>query len=138
PDLNGLMSASIGSAMRELERQIVSALAAVNANAPIIFAYEPIWAIGAAQPAGVEYVGPVVQAIRSVINSFTRHHGRTGQTKVIYGGSAGPGLWSGSTNGGNPLSEWVDGMFLGRFAHKLEGVKAVVDEVVQSLQKREG
>lgn len=134
PNLQGPMSAAVGNAMKQLDRQIVSLLEAVPREAPVIFAYEPVWAIGAAQPAGVEYVGPVVQAIRQVVQAFSVTRGRIGQTKVVYGGSAGPGLWSGKTNGGNPLGEWVDGMFLGRFAHKIEGVRGVVDEVVASMK----
>jgi len=133
PDMQGPMSAAVGNAMKQLHSQITSLLSAVPFDAPVIFAYEPVWAIGAAQPAGVDYVGPVVQAIRQVVADFEAKKGRTGQTKVVYGGSAGPGLWSGKTNGGNPLGSWVDGMFLGRFAHKIEGVKAVVDEVVESM-----
>lgn len=133
PDMQGPMSAAVGNAMKQLNSQITSLLSAVPLDAPVIFAYEPVWAIGAAQPAGVDYVGPVVQAIRQVVSDFEAKKGRTGQTKVVYGGSAGPGLWSGKTNGGNPLGSWVDGMFLGRFAHKIEGVKAVVDEVVESM-----
>lgn len=119
--------------MRQLNPQITSLLDAVPLDAPVIFAYEPVWAIGAAQPAGVEFVGPVVQGIRAVVGQVERDKGRTGQTRVVYGGSAGPGLWSGKTNGGNPLGEWVDGMFLGRFAHKIEGVREVVEEVVESM-----
>ena len=133
PDLQGPMSAAVGNAMKQLNSQITSLLRAVPSDAPVIFAYEPVWAIGAEQPAGVDYVGPVVQAIRQVVTEFEKRNGRTGQTKLVYGGSAGPGLWSGKTNGGNPLGSWVDGMFLGRFAHKIEGAKDVVDEVVESM-----
>lgn len=133
PNLQGPMSAAIGKAMSQLQPQILSLLSAVPLDAPVIFAYEPVWAIGAAQPAGVDYVGPVVQAIRHVVREFEKQHQRTGQTKIVYGGSAGPGLWSGKTNGGNPLGQWVDGMFLGRFAHKIEGVRDVVNEVRESM-----
>lgn len=133
PDLQGPMSMAVGNAMSQLIPQITLLLSAIPLHAPVIFAYEPVWAIGAAQPAGVEFVGPVVQAIRQVVSDFEKKQGRTGQTRIVYGGSAGPGLWSGRTNGGNGLGEWVDGMFLGRFAHRIEGVKDVVDEVVGSM-----
>ncbi|KIW66393.1 hypothetical protein PV04_05729 [Phialophora macrospora] len=135
PDLRRPLSASVGAAMIELKPQILAVLAAVPEDAPVVFAYEPVWAIGAAEPAGVDYVGPVVQAIRAVAKSAVPLRGgeRTGEVKVVYGGSAGPGLWSGKTNGGNGLGRWVDGLFLGRFAHEIQGVRAVVEEVVQSL-----
>ena len=125
------MSMAVGTAMRQLQPQIVSVLEAVPDDAPVILAYEPVWAIGAAEPAGVGYVGPVVQAIRECVKGVK---GRSGETRVVYGGSAGPGLWSGKTNGGDGLGKWVDGMFLGRFAHEVEGVKKVVDEVVESMR----
>ncbi|EXJ58025.1 triosephosphate isomerase [Cladophialophora yegresii CBS 114405] len=135
PDLRGPLSASVGKAMAQLRPQILAVLGAVPEDAPVIFAYEPVWAIGAAEPAGVDYVGPVVQAIREVARSAVPLRGgeRTGGVKVVYGGSAGPGLWSGKANGGNGLGRWVDGLFLGRFAHEIQGVRAVVEEVVESL-----
>lgn len=132
PDLQAPMSMAVGTAMRQLAPQITSLLAAVPSNAPVIFAYEPVWAIGAAEPAGVEYVGPVVQAIRAEVG---RMEGRAGTTRVVYGGSAGPGLWSGRKTGGEGLGKYVDGMFLGRFAHEIKGVKEVVDEVVESRRQ---
>ncbi|OAP59881.1 hypothetical protein AYL99_04883 [Fonsecaea erecta] len=134
PDLRGPLSQSVGAAVAQLRPQIQSVLAAVPHDAPVIFAYEPVWAIGAAEPAGVEYVGPVVQAIRELARQVVPE--RTAEVKVVYGGSAGPGLWSGKTNGGNGLGKWVDGLFLGRFAHEISGVRGVVEEVVESLETR--
>jgi triosephosphate isomerase (TIM) len=121
--------------MRQLAPQVQSVLRAVPPDAPVILAYEPVWAIGAARPAGVDFVGPVVGAIREVVKSV---QGRTGTTRVVYGGSAGPGLWSGKTNGGDGLGKYVDGMFLGRFAHEIAGVQAVVEEVKESISSRQG
>ncbi|KIW80998.1 hypothetical protein Z517_04021 [Fonsecaea pedrosoi CBS 271.37] len=134
PDLRGPLSQSVGVAMAQLRPQIQSVLTAVPHDAPVIFAYEPVWAIGAAEPAGVEYVGPVVQAIRELARQIVPQ--RTAEVKVVYGGSAGPGLWSGKTNGGDGLGKWVDGLFLGRFAHDISGVRGVVEEVVESLETR--
>ena len=42
--------------------------------------------------------------------------------KVIYGGSAGPGLLP-------RIAADVDGMFLGRFAHDPNAVRLILDEV---------
>ncbi|KAJ9495971.1 hypothetical protein H2202_008493 [Exophiala xenobiotica] len=134
PNLSGPLSQSVGAAMGQLTPQISTILKAVPNDAPVIFAYEPVWAIGAAEPAGVDYVGPVVQAIRQIARQVVP--GRTGEVKVVYGGSAGPGLWSGKANGGNGLGKYVDGLFLGRFAHEISGVRAVVEEVVESLGGR--
>lgn len=143
PSAQGPLSQAVGRAMSQLTPQIETVLRAVPPDAPVIFAYEPVWAIGAAEPAGVDYVGPVVQAIREVAGraAVKQQEGtttatattRTAEVKVVYGGSAGPGLWSGKANGGNGLGQWVDGLFLGRFAHEISGVQAVVEEVVESL-----
>lgn len=132
PNLSGPLSHSVGLAMAQLRPQIESVLHAVPHHAPVIFAYEPVWAIGAAEPAGVDYVGPVVQGIRDVARSVVPD--RTAEVKVVYGGSAGPGLWSGRANGGNGLGKYVDGLFLGRFAHQVQGVRGVLEEVVESLK----
>ncbi len=131
PNLSGPLSQSVGTAMSQLTPQISTILKAVPKYAPVIFAYEPVWAIGAEEPAGVDYVGPVVQAIRQIAGLVVPV--RTGEVKVVYGGSAGPGLWSGKANGGNGLGKYVDGLFLGRFAHEISGVRGVVEEVVESL-----
>jgi triosephosphate isomerase (TIM) len=129
PAKDGPMSMSVGNALREIEPQVTSVLEAVPSDAPVILAYEPVWAIGAERPAGVEYVGPVVRGIREVVKNLS---GRTGETRVVYGGSAGPGLW-----GKGGLGDCVDGMFLGRFAHEISGVKEVVDEILGTIKLRE-
>jgi triosephosphate isomerase (TIM) len=35
------------------------------------------------------------------------------------------------------LGKWVDGMFLGRFAHEIGGVREVVEEVLASIEAKE-
>lgn len=115
-------SAAVGQAVAECAVLIRAVLAAIPADAPVIFAYEPVWAIGKPKPAGVDHVAAVVEGIRGVIGS------RPGAARVLYGGSAGPGLW-----GAGGLGKAVDGMFLGRFAHEIEGVRKVVREVEESL-----
>lgn len=135
PDMQAPMPTTVTRAMGQLKPQIETVLNAVPRDAPVIFAYEPVWAIGAAQPAGVDYVGPMVQAIREAAAAVGAGQ-RTGEVKVVYGGSAGPGLWSGKSNGGNGLGKWVDGLFLGRFAHEISGVRGVVEEVVESLGRK--
>ncbi|KAH8691315.1 triosephosphate isomerase [Talaromyces proteolyticus] len=115
-------SQAVGLAVRECDVQIQAVLKTLPAHAPVIFAYEPVWAIGQPQPAGVDHVSAVVAGIRNAIGK------REGDVRVLYGGSAGPGLWS---QGG--LGKAVDGMFLGRFAHQVEGVRKVVREVEETL-----
>lgn len=88
----------------------------------LIVAYEPIWAIGAAEPAPVDHIRTVTLALRDAVAS------RPG-TFVIYGGSAGPGLLS-------ELGDSVDGLFLGRFAHDPEALGAVLDEAAVLAARR--
>jgi triosephosphate isomerase len=81
-------------------------------------AYEPIWAIGAAEPAAPQHVTAVCRALRKHLSADQLFP----QAQVIYGGSAGPGLLP-------EIGAEVDGMFLGRFAHDPNAVRCILDEV---------
>jgi triosephosphate isomerase (TIM) len=106
---------SVEAATEECVAQMDSALS--SAPCPVVVAYEPQWAIGAAEPASPPYIAAVCNALRSHLSNFT-----TGQ--VIYGGSAKPGLLT-------QLGAGVDGLFLGRFAHDPAAVAMILDEVVE-------
>ena len=84
---------------------------------PLVVAYEPEWAIGAAEPAKSDYVAAVAILLREWLGT------RLGESnaRVIYGGSAGPGLLS-------ELGASVDGLFLGRFAHDATSLEKILDE----------
>ncbi|KAI0109369.1 mitochondrial triosephosphate isomerase [Hypoxylon sp. NC0597] len=97
---------AVPAAVNECRQQVDPVLASLPDDAEVILAYEPVWAIGAAQPAGAEHVVAVTKAIRAL----ERVQRRKGATRILYGGSAGPGLFE-------QLKEGVDGLFLGRFAH---------------------
>ncbi|KAJ6169194.1 hypothetical protein N7497_002037 [Penicillium chrysogenum] len=84
-----IASQAVGQAVTECAVLVRAVLAAIPDDAPVIFAYEPVWAIGQPKPAGVDHVAAVVQGIRAVIGA------RAGTARVLYGGSAGPGLWGG-------------------------------------------
>jgi triosephosphate isomerase len=92
--------------------QVESALAGAP-DGRVIIAYEPVWAIGAPDPAPDDH-------IRSVCGALRDRTDRAG-TSVIYGGAAGPGLLG-------RLGDTVDGLFLGRYAHDPEAVRTVLDE----------
>lgn len=84
----------------------------------LIFAWEPQWAIGAAEPASDDFIRHVCRTLREAL------HQRYGQQcRVIYGGSAGPGLLT-------RLWPDVDGIFLGRFAHQPQAVAMILDEAL--------
>ncbi|WP_422935071.1 triose-phosphate isomerase family protein [Sinomonas sp. P47F7] len=98
----------------------MGAIDGAAAGAPegrVIVAYEPHWAIGAPEPASPEHVSAVAEALADALAGMP---GREG-SRVIYGGSAGPGLLG-------RLSPAVDGLFLGRFAHDPAAFAAVLDE----------
>ena len=96
--------------------QLDSALAEAPAGR-VIVAYEPVWAIGAPEPAPADYIRAVCGWLRRAIAVLP---GRD-DSVVIYGGSAGPGLLT-------ELGDDVDGVFLGRFAHDVSALAAVLDE----------
>jgi triosephosphate isomerase len=102
-------------------RQLESALAPARASAVggrLLVAYEPVWAIGAAEPATPEHVTAVCRTLRDHLDGDESFPG----ARVIYGGSAGPGLLP-------RIAADVDGMFLGRFAHDPSAVRRILDEV---------
>ena len=103
---------AVEEVLRECAPQIRAVLDATRGE--IIFAYEPVWAIGQSEPADAEYVVEAVKALRGVC----------GERKVrfLYGGSAGPGTFA-------AMRGAVDGLFLGRFAHDPERLAEVITEV---------
>lgn len=94
----------VDAAVEECRVQVQAVLRALPLHGELILAYEPVWAIGAAEPADAEHVVGVTMRLREMAA------GRSGMTRVLYGGSAGPGLYE-------KLKKGVDGLFLGRFAH---------------------
>lgn len=54
-----------------------------------VIAYEPVWAIGAGEPATVDQANEMIFHIRSVLNSMTQGAGES--TRVIYGASVDAG-----------------------------------------------
>lgn len=82
-----------------------------------IVAYEPQWAIGAPEPATPGYISAVIRGL----DEHLRNLPGQSESRVIYGGSAGPGLIS-------QLDMSVAGLFLGRFAHDPKALKTILDE----------
>lgn len=100
----------------------VSQLADVLGNNPqeeqrVIVAYEPWWAIGAEAPAPPEHVRTVCSAIRAWLDGSPA----LGGCRIIYGGSAGPGVLP-------ELDDCLDGLFLGRFAHEPHNLARIIGE----------
>ncbi|KAI4592670.1 hypothetical protein KJ359_010572 [Pestalotiopsis sp. 9143b] len=108
-------------AVDECRAQVESVMAAMPEDAEVILAYEPVWAIGASSPAAAEYVVNVVKDIRA-LDCVQR---RSGTTRILYGGSAGPGLFE-------KLKGGVDGLFLGRFAHDPAQFYKTIQEIASA------
>ncbi len=112
---------AIEIAVAQVEVQINAVLNAVPAGKHIVFAYEPVWAIGAAEPAEAGYVVGVVEGIRRVIEKEDRGK----KVRILYGGSAKLGLMK-------QIGGAVDGLFLGRFAHEPEMAAKIIMEVAEA------
>jgi triosephosphate isomerase len=107
-------AAAAAHCVRQLEAPLTGC-----ADSPVVVAYEPLWAIGAERPAPVPYVRAVSEALRPYLQTHR------GGARLLYGGSAGPGLFT-------DLAGSVDGLFLGRFAHDTGNVAAVLDDICRA------
>ncbi len=97
--------------------EVTSALPDTDPPA-LVIAYEPVWAIGAPRPAQPAHIRQVCSILRDHLRS--RLPGT--DSRIIYGGSAGPGLLT-------EIGTIVDGLFLGRFAHDPAAVGTILDEL---------
>ncbi|KAF2279006.1 Triosephosphate isomerase [Westerdykella ornata] len=111
-------SAAVGQAIQECRVQVEAVLRAVPEEQEIVFAYEPVWAIGAQEPADPDHVVHVTKAIREMVGQ------RKGLVRIVYGGSAGPGTFG-------RIKDGVDGLFLGRFAHDIKNLEKVIKEMAE-------
>jgi len=108
------------------EQQLAEALAESaqqGLKGEVFFAYEPQWAIGAPQPAPDSYIRTVCAGLQQLATPPGI------SLKVIYGGSAGPGLIQ-------RLGADVNGLFLGRFAHDPKALAHIIDEASELAQER--
>jgi len=113
---DSIASAAVGAAIQECRPQVEAVLAAGPDHQEVMLAYEPVWAIGAKEPADADHVVNVTKELRKLAA------GRKGVTRILYGGSAGPGTFT-------KMADGVDGLFLGRFAHDIHSLKKVIEEV---------
>ncbi|MCI4659973.1 triose-phosphate isomerase family protein [Cryobacterium zhongshanensis] len=101
----------------------VAAVLPPDQSARVLLAYEPVWAIGAPQPADPGHVNATVDALRRRVDSAWPGI----ELGIVYGGSAGPGLLADL--------DAVDGLFLGRFAHDARSLGTVLDEASARSQR---
>jgi triosephosphate isomerase len=111
---------TVGEAVAVVTHQLARFLRSARADGvagPVVAAYEPVWAIGAPKPAPDAHIVGVLAGVRAWLDDQPDLTG----SRVIYGGSAGPGLL---TRGQGAIG----GLFLGRFAHDPAAVAAILDE----------
>ena len=117
-----------GLAESVLERQVKTALAktAPNTTREILFAYEPVWAIGSGGvPASPDYADNLHVLIKDVAG---RHLGEP--PPVLYGGSVNLDNCSALATQPN-----IDGLFIGRAAWDARDYLAIVDQVVAARSR---
>ena len=116
-----------------LSEQLGTALAGLSAlRIPdVVLAYEPRWAIGAANAAPPDYVAARHAALRALLEQ--RYGAAIAETtRVIYGGSVT------SQNGAELIGlPHVDGLFAGRAAWTPEGFFSIIDIVNKAAQEKE-
>lgn len=110
---------TVEEAIQECRKQVGTVLSVTTKE--IWFAYEPVWAIGQAEPAEAGYVKQVVRRLRKFCE------GR--ETRWLYGGSAGVGTFGGLKASNEGEDDGLDGLFLGRFGHDVARVKEIIAEV---------
>ncbi|TPW74860.1 triose-phosphate isomerase family protein [Schumannella soli] len=106
--------------------QLDAAFGDVSDDAPVVVAYEPTWVIGAAEPAPADHIVGVVAGIRALLAQ------RSGESRVLYGGSAGPGTFAAIAAEGRAsgrLDGIPAGVFLGRAGVDPHGFLATIAEV---------
>lgn len=108
------MRGTVQSAVKECRIQIEGVLRATKEE--VIFAYEPVWAIGQEESADAEYVVAVTTGLRAICTENNR------EVRILYRGSAAPGTFG-------PMKEGVDGLFLGRFAHDVGNFEKIIREI---------
>jgi triosephosphate isomerase len=101
--------------------QLDAALAEFPAHLPLVVAYEPVWAIGAAAAASPSHITAVTGAVRA--------HLTDRPTRILYGGSAAPGLYPHLAKTADHAAQLPDGLFLGRSAHDTTHLATVLQEV---------
>jgi triosephosphate isomerase len=121
-----LTEGSPEDAATECIAQLRASLSRVEGDVPsLVLAYEPVWAIGAAAAASPTHISAVSALVREWLDAQPS----IASSRVIYGGSAGPGLLG-------RLGPSIDGLFLGRFAHDANALATVLDEALALQQSR--
>lgn len=116
---------STGAAIDHCVAQLDAALTLARTAgtlAPVVVAYEPVWAIGHGQPAAAEHSAAVCGALKHQLDADPLLAG----SRVLYGGGAGPTLLP-------QLVPAVDGIVLERSAPDIDALHTILDEAAALL-----
>jgi triosephosphate isomerase len=119
-----------GRARTVLERQVEGALAALDGearSAAVLFAYEPVWAIGEkGMPASADYADSQQAFIRAVAGRYL-----AASPPVLYGGSVNAANCAELIGQPN-----VDGLFIGRAAWRAKDYMDIIERVLAAMRER--
>lgn len=110
----------VKKAVEECWEQVHAVFDSLPAGSPVILAYEPVWAIGASEPATPSHVVDVTKRLRAKCAEEVGWS--SDNLTILYGGSAGPGTFK-------RIKDGVDGIFGGRFCHEPEAFKRTIEEI---------
>lgn len=120
-----------GQTKQVLHDQVVSALALLTSEevASMVIAYEPVWAIGAHNPAVPDQIAEAVTCVRHNVEQLYGAKTASG-VRVLYGASVAPDLASGmlGING-------VDGLLVGGASLNYHEFSAIVSSTFRFVQK---
>jgi triosephosphate isomerase len=93
----------------------------------VIFAYEPIWAIGQQESAGAKYANNVHMFVRQLLSSLYNESQNGEEFKIVYGGSV-------TVNNVEQLMRepHIDGVFVGRSSLNIESYETIFRKVSES------
>lgn len=117
----GATTDAAGHCVRQLDMALSQARAE-GSVAPVLVAYEPVWAIGHGHPAAADHIATVCRALKE---HLAADPGLAG-SRVVYGGGAGPLLLT-------QLLPSVDGLVLERSAPDIDALHAILDEAAHAL-----
>lgn len=103
--------------------QLARRLTLLPSRSDVIVAYEPEWAIGAAEAAESARIAVVTGGLRDTLTAA----GVTG--RVLYGGAADTGVFTAAAAAATSAAQVPDGLFVGRAALQVERLQRIVDEV---------
>jgi triosephosphate isomerase (TIM) len=118
---------SVSDAAGTVRHQLSCRLAQVQPGSKLLVAYEPEWAIGAAESASPARIAAITGLIRTVADEAGLG------VRVLYGGSADRGLFSELSRVAAPR-QCPDGLFVGRAGLDIANLAAIAGELSQATR----